>query len=1237
MKCQELPNDHMLLVPMKVEGLIVGKEGEEIPYADTLVNFSLLKHTVLGEQMQSVPLSQGKPLEEGIHLHWILPDSFTHGVRNAETNEAAYPCVPDRWIVTRMVTREENEMETFVSTKSFLVESNALLKNIRSENKHSSTFPIWQQDDLDYAYLGRSGELGEMPEVQEYLQELTAIGYGEPTFCAYYPGCRNVFGFYDALEGVEKGQITYQISGWYSNPSKDPLYGIQSEEEFQKKLKELYWKVAKNTKESGILKEENADNTEFSMKTLCHGTICGMNWEGKKAAYDTGIPKENPKVAIGNSSGEAFAALLTSQKDEEITDERIANIFFGNQMESWLKQDGILESEEKLHEDTFDTLYSEEKWMLKRKPEDKQEEEVWDLSWESACALDKMNKKQKLLLELEAELLEKEKNLYGLWYKYTADKRKEQKAEAFKKECLNQMKLEAKGIQKVLEERRALKKELLQLKETILKLPLYEKNTEKQIGTIQNKYELITCAAERYFMPAEPVLLLAGAGMENTYKKSRDMGVTQDGKQICRMPGQLIRQFFIKIDCCEIEETISSAFLDEYIAKKHLLPSIVKELILETMLLSTDWAGILAHRILEKQGRPVMDSMFEQVKEAIIQMQKGPYQALLFGENVQSWAKELKFQGVFPSKAAFQYYVPPWNPLYMEWGIDYTPDGDSMDGEKGELNKWQLQDIDYQLTKELGYYRKTGRYKGRMLLTPHFMDRLSEVIKKYSDQLREQNLPVGKELSELQMKSEDIDMMSQRLNGFHEYFLMERISLQLPISCLWLKDKEIKQVFSGFSDNQKERCFENIENHVPANPYMDGIFSPIRAGYGVMTKLRLIDTFGRSKSICDESNYELQARAMACSEHFRDRKRDDKRIIFPPRLMQPAKISASFLSAKDKEIVTNEAFCTSPIIGWFVPDYMDGSLMVLSEDGRPLGNFMTVVDRQRIFDVIWVNVPGDRERVTDKRHELPKEAKGELLKCLKEFYAAMKEQVKKDSMVLYDFVNYLCNEICGMNKPGGAWKKDMLHFNARPLALVQIGFRLETCHRMSKPQTWEISPDFTEENSPWNVKFPLRLGEERKQGDGLAGFFKQGEKTYHRFYTYDYDRIKKDGFMVQNNQIALSCLETMEQNRYTLLMDPTLPFHVVSGILPIKKVQLSPELVSAALGKLNMELPVYPILTESGQIQVPFMQMPERTWSWIWVRDGNYVEEELTKQPSEGAFEAAYPIRLAEGWLKLSG
>lgn len=68
----------------------------------------------------------------------------------------------------------------------------------------------------------------------EYYPSLTAMGYGEPTFAAFYPNCFSVFGLHDNLadiKGVALTDLRYELVGWYSENSyvgetdriKDPL------------------------------------------------------------------------------------------------------------------------------------------------------------------------------------------------------------------------------------------------------------------------------------------------------------------------------------------------------------------------------------------------------------------------------------------------------------------------------------------------------------------------------------------------------------------------------------------------------------------------------------------------------------------------------------------------------------------------------------------------------------------------------------------------------------------------------------------------------------------------------------------------------------------------------------------------------------------------------------------------------------------------------------------------------
>lgn len=55
----------------------------------------------------------------------------------------------------------------------------------------------------------------------DYYPKLTTVGYGEPTFAAFYPNCRSVFGFHDPDIDDESEAVTYKIYGWYDNADND--------------------------------------------------------------------------------------------------------------------------------------------------------------------------------------------------------------------------------------------------------------------------------------------------------------------------------------------------------------------------------------------------------------------------------------------------------------------------------------------------------------------------------------------------------------------------------------------------------------------------------------------------------------------------------------------------------------------------------------------------------------------------------------------------------------------------------------------------------------------------------------------------------------------------------------------------------------------------------------------------------------------------------------------------------
>lgn len=251
-----------LLVPLKVEGLFVERGREAV---EAMADFSRLpylqRHTdggffeqnteqpFLSETVANAPLSDTASawLKPGVHLHWKLPTALTtayHPIsEGGEQNraEVEFPVAPNRWLVCRWLGS--------ILQKSWLVESDYLwppefdLNKLPEEEREGLvTYPYHIERDADgvrmlaehpgeppFRYLGRRRELGAawpQADPPTYLKDvghrLTAIGYGEPTFAAFYPNCRSVFGLYDH-NGMDAKSLWYEVFGWYDSADDDPL------------------------------------------------------------------------------------------------------------------------------------------------------------------------------------------------------------------------------------------------------------------------------------------------------------------------------------------------------------------------------------------------------------------------------------------------------------------------------------------------------------------------------------------------------------------------------------------------------------------------------------------------------------------------------------------------------------------------------------------------------------------------------------------------------------------------------------------------------------------------------------------------------------------------------------------------------------------------------------------------------------------------------------------------------
>ncbi|PON15543.1 hypothetical protein C2W62_23250 [Candidatus Entotheonella serta] len=308
-----------LLVPIDVSALCVGTVDTQQSTNGFAGATNVYTHQTTDDSPASIGANVNRSfsdppwqqLEQGIHLHWALPDALTQG-KVDEDGQLSFPAAPNRWLVTRFIIRGRESPQI----KSWVVESDAL--SVETPEQGSGQYPVTlpvktvSSDDPDFRYVGRwqavEGWMESTPPPDESFRaltgsELTPVVSGVVSFAAFYPNCRSVFGFYDQLADVtEPGPMSmnlmYTVVGWFRQAENDPLHHGSSLPELQ----DMYhWTFEQSSAQPIYI--------------LYHGTIQDIVWN-PDTHYIYGQPSCQPipaTVAIGNNPAEALSAYFKDQ------------------------------------------------------------------------------------------------------------------------------------------------------------------------------------------------------------------------------------------------------------------------------------------------------------------------------------------------------------------------------------------------------------------------------------------------------------------------------------------------------------------------------------------------------------------------------------------------------------------------------------------------------------------------------------------------------------------------------------------------------------------------------------------------------------------------------------------------------------------------------------------------------------------------------------------------------------
>jgi len=1181
----------------------------------------------ISEEIVSTPFqNENLRLKAGAHLHWALPDALTKGTQTA--NGTVFPVVPNRWLVTRRIERQGRS----VVEKQWIVESDYLYPEGVGGQAGSVSIPYApgaaKRERQPFRYLGRTLPLSawrkNVPGAQ-YLSALTAVGYGEPSFAAFYPNCHSVFGFYDDeyTENPPDG-LQYEIIGWYGDNGQDYL------NKFKAAVIADYQARGQAAPSADDLKRELAARArwtfdpgpsgEFPNQTLCYARLTFNVTAGASA---TGI-NSGVSIAIGNTGAEALSAYMAYAivKERQAGNFTEADLLAKSQIEDQLEAvqfsdrleqrrlDTGPKFQEARHERGFTAIPGGFIWTVAPDAQDNQANAdnadartQITLPDDMAHSLNQLNLRQREYDRALDEIECLRRQLFSDWYKYMLCAYPPEDAmDDYPNIDEVRNYIAVKGIaplRSLLEATGQIRIEVgsdqitatadgssagsvaVKLKQAIADLQqaviAYNNNPAAQQAKVE--YKLKQIPSPRYWQPNEPVALITGPAAKPTLRHGEDGRLNDDGSLDCFFLGGADLQALIPNNVGLISgniDLLAPAGNAEKIGfsaweRQPWNPFLLEW---EVEVFPTESDGNL-DPVSGHYGHGFVTENYTLAENGVDLSIKPGKGAVTRAANVYSGSTILTPNAGELSQAGMESY------LQKQLLKDYCDD-------RGIAQPEQPEDFFKQnLTAVLTWYKTKNC---NVAVKPA----LCNIIRAY----------------EL-LTAPDFHNLSQSLGGFNDALLMRKQTMQLTIA-----DPLGFSEYQAFAGQVRECVQESIRS--APEPLND--FNPIRAGALRVIRLRLIDTFGQFLDLDCDHVITTEQMTLPTNSYL---------MALPPRLAQPVRFNFRWLSASAGEQEMSDHPATTPICGWVLANNLDNSLMVYDGAGKALG----AIDQL----ARWTPAPGGGATIAATA--IPN-------LHLRKMVAYILAQ---GSEFLSDFITAIDNALENIEPENYAQHQDIALLMGRPLALVRASLNLELQGLPAVHQGWEafrqdLRRPHRETSHFDRVRFPVRIGEYRQFNDGLAGYWKEAGDVYEGdlFYAPQTDQISHGNIKTHADD-PMTVYQTVasEPQILTMLIDPRGKVHATAGVAPCKAIDIPPDQYAEALRAIEITFLSAPILTDAGRINLPLPEEPGFNWSWLQRENGSWLEISsagtVNKQTFLTAFadgEAVWMRLKARGWIK---
>ncbi|HEX7733935.1 MAG TPA: hypothetical protein VF458_03705 [Ktedonobacteraceae bacterium] len=1193
-----------LLVPMDVYALAVVHESQN--YQRWQMNYSQARFFKAAEPAPPYTGSSdlsADPATRGVYLLWTLPWALRHGwQKSQDSGQIDFPLVPNRWLIVRYSGPASGRTAT-----AWIVESDFL-----DPVKGSSPYAINATAGLPQSTrIGRAVPLGSWQETASGPLFLQATAPANELFASYQPANENVFSFHDNLviQGNLKDTLSYFVAGWYSNAAADILYDWRANQRgknYSDLLARLRWTLDDTT-------------SRTARTTLYHGMVRDVVWDdGGSIPTSARNQISTIRVAVGNSAVDALAALIqarsTSAQGLSASDAQLLQAFQYNLLDLLDQPGGTEVLDEQIRAAWFGSTFGGTIWKavdVERAPGTAAPLALTPTQARvEAEMLADLNQAQATLDQQQFLLQSLRRQLYEIWWKAGYSSQRADPPAGTTPADFQQA-LDPNNTSGMLEPSRADPHHLAaQVKAqasivTAQRMVVAEKVQAVRASMAASR-QLKATNAPPFWMANDPVVVLAGA--------CPDASLELDPSKLLltRYTDQVVTGLTVNSSSGPRTITTASPGLSKVLPALDLsgVPqsAAIAALLSEFFFLDPYNAPGLAQSVLGTDAPELVDALVKAMTGGAGAITSGK----LSGLNLNAWAQ-------------------PWLPLYFEWAVNWYPIPFAI----GDTPHWSFDGTEYHWDGTLASLPQPRQIAGRSFLTP-------KLASTFSSRLR-QFLKYRPDEADLQSLLESVahwDFLSQALTGFTtQTALRDSLSNLTP-------DTELAGLVEREYETVPQSLDYNYDGPLPPPPTYS-TFEGLRGGQFYFTRLTVIDHFGQTVEVVNDQNSAIFAPVPA-SDLVPDRpvlgQNPARFLQMSPRLLQPARLDFTLVSANDDSQTFEMAPRVNPIGGFLLPNHLDAGLLVYDPAGTHLGELRPGIDTDGQQKVIW-EAFGNRTFARLEDLVLLYPHLGSFLSGLQ-------------SAGPHAFQNFLAaiDETLWTVDPAGERLDPYLPvLIGRPIALVRAQIQLSLEHNPLQDPAWPLT--FAPQEPPFpGYAFSVRLGNQHDRQDGLLGFF--NTRDYSRFNTVhapDSSSLLPDdsSYLHVIGPDNFLDLHFNGPSAYlTLLLDPRAGVGAQAGLMPLKRLEVPAELVDPALRALEITFRTGPLLvpkqitleaSESSlqPLEVPALLTPlpaEKNghWSWLEKNTNQWITTQV-KNSDANARLGNEPLTLREGLLKLTG